>query len=122
MAFLDKHEILERNATLLMVGALAVVTIGGIVEIAPLFYLENTIEKVEGPEAKAVQEAWTKIDVPQCGWCQSGQVMSATALLRMNRAPTDEDIDNAMSGNICRCATYVRIRRAIHDAAETLEG
>ncbi|UMA64016.1 (2Fe-2S)-binding protein [Roseivivax marinus] len=82
----------------------------------------ETIEAMEGPEAEAVQNAWTNIDVPQCGWCQSGQVMSATALLRMNRAPTDEDIDNAMSGNICRCATYVRIRRAIHDAAETLEG
>ncbi|WP_306133407.1 (2Fe-2S)-binding protein [Roseivivax marinus] len=82
----------------------------------------ETIEAMEGPEAEAVQNAWTNIDVPQCGWCQSGQVMSATALLRMNRAPTDEDIDNAMAGNICRCATYVRIRRAIHDAAETLEG
>ncbi|SEK36629.1 isoquinoline 1-oxidoreductase, alpha subunit [Roseivivax marinus] len=82
----------------------------------------ETIEAMEGPEAEAVQNAWTNIDVPQCGWCQSGQVMSATALLRMNRVPTDEDIDNAMAGNICRCATYVRIRRAIHDAAETLEG
>ena len=69
-----------------------------------------------------MQAAWTKIDVPQCGWCQSGQVMSATALLRMNPTPTDEDIDNAMAGNICRCATYVRIRAAIHDAADTLEG
>ncbi|ETX13965.1 (2Fe-2S)-binding protein [Roseivivax halodurans JCM 10272] len=94
--------------------------------VTPVGTLEGasveTIEKVEGPEAKAVQDAWTRIDVPQCGWCQSGQVMSATALLRMNPAPSDEDIDNAMAGNICRCATYVRIRAAIHDAAETLEG
>ena len=82
----------------------------------------ETIEGVTGPEAEAVQAAWINIDVPQCGWCQSGQVMSATALLRMVPKPTDEDIDNAMAGNICRCATYVRIRQAIHDAADTLEG
>lgn len=73
-------------------------------------------------EAEAVQTAWAQLDVPQCGYCQSGQVMSATALLMSNRNPTDEDIDNAMSGNICRCATYVRIRAAIHDAAGKLEG
>ncbi|WP_135506453.1 (2Fe-2S)-binding protein [Roseovarius aestuariivivens] len=82
----------------------------------------ETIEGLEGDEAKAVQDAWTGIDVPQCGWCQSGQVMSATALLREMPKPTDEDIDNAMAGNICRCATYVRIRKAIHDAADKLEG
>jgi isoquinoline 1-oxidoreductase alpha subunit len=81
-----------------------------------------TIEGVEGPEAEAIQAAWTAIDVPQCGYCQSGQIMSAVALLQLVPQPTDEDIDNAMAGNICRCATYVRIRRAIHDAAATLEG
>jgi isoquinoline 1-oxidoreductase subunit alpha len=81
----------------------------------------TTIEKV-GEEAtgKAVQEAWVAEDVPQCGYCQSGQVMSATALLRQNKSPTDADIDAAMAGNICRCATYVRIRAAIKRAATTL--
>ncbi|EBA07003.1 (2Fe-2S)-binding protein [Sagittula stellata] len=82
----------------------------------------TTIEGMEGPEVEAVQAAWAGLDVPQCGWCQSGQVMSATALLREKSAPTDEDIDNAMAGNVCRCATYVRIRKAIHDAADALEG
>ena len=82
----------------------------------------TTIEGMEGPEVQAVQAAWAALDVPQCGWCQSGQVMSATALLQVVAKPTDEDIDNAMNGNICRCATYVRIRQAIHDAAKTLEG
>ncbi len=82
----------------------------------------TTIEGTTGDVTRAVQNAWVAIDVPQCGYCQSGQVMSAIALLSENPAPTDEDIDNAMSGNICRCATYVRIRRAIHDAAATLEG
>ena len=60
--------------------------------------------------------------MPQCGWCQSGQVISATALLQQVPRPTDDDINHAMAGNICRCATYVRIRQAIHDAAKTLEG
>ncbi|AWI86275.1 isoquinoline 1-oxidoreductase (plasmid) [Alloyangia pacifica] len=82
----------------------------------------TTIEGIDGPEAEAVQAAWEGLDVPQCGWCQSGQVMSATALLREVPKPSDEDIDNAMAGNICRCATYVRIRKAIHDAADKLEG
>ena len=82
----------------------------------------ETIEGLEGPEAEAVQDAWTAIDVPQCGWCQSGQVVSATALLREIPNPSDTDIDNAMAGNVCRCATYQRIRQAIHDAADTLEG
>ncbi len=81
-----------------------------------------TIEGVEGAEAEAIQAAWTAIDVPQCGYCQSGQIMSAVALLQLVPAPTDTDIDQAMAGNICRCATYVRIRAAIHDAAATLEG
>lgn len=81
-----------------------------------------TIEGVAGSEAKAVQDAWIKHDVPQCGYCQSGQVMSAVALLRETPAPTDEDIDAGMSGILCRCATYVRIRQAIKTAAETLKG
>ncbi|MBB5221506.1 isoquinoline 1-oxidoreductase alpha subunit [Amaricoccus macauensis] len=81
-----------------------------------------TIEGVSGAEAAAVQAAWIGLDVPQCGYCQSGQIMSAVALLQLVPKPSDADIDNAMAGNICRCATYVRIRRAIHDAAATLEG
>lgn len=82
----------------------------------------TTIEGLGSKEAKAVQAAWVAHDVPQCGYCQSGQVMSAASLLNLNPKPTDEDIDLAMNGNICRCATYVRIRAAIHSAAKTLEG
>lgn len=82
----------------------------------------TTIEGVKSREAQAVQKAWVALDVPQCGYCQSGQIMSATSLLSLNPKPTDEDIDLAMNGNICRCATYVRIRAAIHDAAKSLEG
>jgi isoquinoline 1-oxidoreductase alpha subunit len=81
----------------------------------------TTIEGLDSKEAKAVQAAWVALDVPQCGYCQSGQVMSATALLSINPTPSDRDIDLAMNGNICRCATYVRIRAAIHGAAKTLE-
>lgn len=81
----------------------------------------ETIEAIDGPEAQAVRAAWIAIDVPQCGYCQSGQIMSAIALLSENRAPTDTDIDNAMTGNICRCATYVRIRQAIKNAAQMLK-
>jgi isoquinoline 1-oxidoreductase alpha subunit len=77
----------------------------------------TTIEGLSSPAAKAVQDAWIALDVPQCGYCQSGQIMSATALLSGNPKPTDADIDGAMAGNICRCATYVRIRHAIHEAA-----
>lgn len=80
-----------------------------------------TIEGVgQGRIGKAVQDAWQKLDVVQCGYCQSGQIMSATALLEKNRKPTDADIDGAMGGNICRCGTYVRIRAAIHEAAKSL--
>ena len=82
----------------------------------------TTIEGVTGKAALAVQATWEKLDVVQCGYCQSGQVMSAIALLSENPKPSDEDIDAAMSGNVCRCATYVRIRAAIHEAAETMEG
>jgi isoquinoline 1-oxidoreductase alpha subunit len=81
----------------------------------------TTIEAVEGVEAKALQAAWVAHDVPQCGYCQSGQLMSAVALLREIPKPSDHDIDLAMNGNICRCATYVRIRSAIHEAAKSLE-
>ncbi|WP_412480094.1 (2Fe-2S)-binding protein [Azonexus sp. IMCC34839] len=81
----------------------------------------TTIEAVDANKVgKAVQEAWRKLDVVQCGYCQSGQIMSAVALLKSNRKPTDADIDAAMSGNLCRCATYVRIRAAIHEAAKAL--
>lgn len=82
----------------------------------------TTIEGIKSREAAAVQKAWVARDVPQCGYCQSGQIMSATSLLELNPKPTDRDIDLAMNGNICRCATYVRIRAAIHDAAKLLEG
>ena len=81
----------------------------------------TTIEAADAERVgKAVQDAWRKLDVVQCGYCQSGQMMSAIALLRDNKAPSDADIDTAMSGNLCRCATYVRIRAAIHEAAQTL--
>lgn len=79
-----------------------------------------TIEAVTGAETKAIQAAWVARDVPQCGFCQSGQIMSAIALLRAVPNPSDADIDSAMGGNICRCATYNRIRAAIHDAAGVL--
>src|ERR1700728_1909156 len=81
----------------------------------------TTIEGLQSKPAKAVQAAWIELQVPQCGYCQSGQVMSATALLEKNAAPTDADIDGAMSGNICRCATYSRIRAAIHVAAKSMK-
>ena len=81
-----------------------------------------TVEGLSGKAASAVQAAWRKLDVVQCGYCQSGQIMSATALLAGNPKPSDNDINNAMNGNICRCATYVRIRAAIHEAARIMEG
>jgi isoquinoline 1-oxidoreductase alpha subunit len=81
----------------------------------------TTIEAIDGPEAVAIRQAWVARDVPQCGFCQSGQIMSAIALLRAIPSPTDEDIDTSMSGNLCRCATYNRIRAAIHDAAAALK-
>ncbi|MFH1872212.1 MAG: (2Fe-2S)-binding protein [Pseudomonadota bacterium] len=81
----------------------------------------STIENADRSRVgKAVQEAWRKLDVVQCGYCQSGQIMSAIALLSQNRKPTDADIDTALAGNLCRCATYVRIRAAVHLAAESL--
>lgn len=81
----------------------------------------TTIEFVhESSVGKVVQDVWFDLDVVQCGYCQSGQIMSATALLTEKKTPTDADIDAAMSGNVCRCATYVRIRQAIHAAAKKL--
>ncbi len=81
----------------------------------------TTVEAIDqAAVGKAVQEAWRKFDVVQCGFCQSGQIMSAVALLNKNKQPSDEDIDNALSGNLCRCATYQRIRAAIHEAAKAL--
>lgn len=81
----------------------------------------TTIEDIHNDQVgKAVQEAWGEVDVVQCGYCQSGQIMAATALLTTNKNPTDADIDAAMSGNICRCGTYPRIRAAIHEAANKL--
>ena len=81
----------------------------------------STIEAMEADRVgRVVQEAWVRNDVVQCGYCQSGQVMAATALLKTNRKPTDADIDAAMAGNLCRCGTYQRIRAAIKDAAKSL--
>lgn len=92
--------------------------------ITPISIVEGseviTIEGVLGPEAEAVHKAWLALDVPQCGYCQSGQIMSAINLLQMTPKPTDADIDGAMAGNICRCATYQRIRQAIKDASATI--
>ncbi len=90
--------------------------------VTPIQGLEGaeirTIEGVEGPVADAVQSAWRASDVPQCGYCQSGQIMSAIALLERNAAPDDDQIDEALRGNLCRCNCYVRIRQAVRDAAE----
>jgi isoquinoline 1-oxidoreductase subunit alpha len=80
----------------------------------------TTIEGLSTAAGRAVQGAWIGLNVPQCGYCQSGQIMSAAALLAANARPSDADIDSAMAGNICRCATYVRIRAAIQQAAESL--
>lgn len=77
----------------------------------------TTIEGLQGREAEALRKAWTELDVAQCGYCQSGQLMSACALLRSTPRPTDAQIDAAMAGNACRCGTYQRIRAAIHQAA-----
>ena len=82
----------------------------------------TTIEGLNSRQGKVVQAAWRELDVVQCGYCQSGQIMQATALLSETPKPSDEDIDAAMSGNVCRCATYHRIRAAIHRAAEQMEG
>lgn len=92
--------------------------------ITPVRSVENgkitTIEGLADTEIHPVQQAWDEIDVPQCGYCQPGQIMSATALLSKTPKPSDADIDSAMSGNLCRCGTYPRIREAIHHASELL--
>ena len=80
----------------------------------------TTIEGLESKEGHAIKNAWVKLNVPQCGYCQSGQIISATALLTNNKKPSDADIDEFMSGNICRCVTYQRIREAIKEAANNL--
>ena len=89
----------------------------------PVSAVENTeITTIEGISENGdhpVQKAWIEHDVPQCGYCQSGQIMSATALLKSNPTPSDEDIDNAMNGNICRCGTYTRIKAAIKTASKS---
>jgi aerobic-type carbon monoxide dehydrogenase small subunit (CoxS/CutS family) len=82
----------------------------------------TTIEGLSAKTDHPVQRAWIEIDVPQCGYCQSGQLMSAAALLAQNKKPTDQDIDAAMAGNICRCGTYQRIRAAVHRAAALARG
>ncbi len=82
----------------------------------------TTIEGLSPDRSHPVQKAWLELDVPQCGYCQSGQIMSASALLAAKPAPTDAEIDDAMSGNLCRCGTYPRIRAAIHRAAELTKG
>ncbi len=79
----------------------------------------TTIEGLSSDGSHPVQVAWRELDVPQCGYCQAGQMMSAAALIKKNPKPSDADIDAAMSGNICRCATYLRIRQAIHNAADS---
>jgi isoquinoline 1-oxidoreductase alpha subunit len=82
----------------------------------------TTIEGLSGREAEAVRAAWARHEVAQCGYCQPGQIVAATALLRRTPKPSDAEIDAAMSGNVCRCGTYQRIRAAVHDAAKSLEG
>jgi isoquinoline 1-oxidoreductase alpha subunit len=93
--------------------------------VTPISSIEGskvvTIEGISGKEADAITRAWIALDVPQCGYCQSGQIMTAVALLSEIPQPTDADIDSAMAGNVCRCATYVRIRAAVHRAAHSLK-
>jgi isoquinoline 1-oxidoreductase subunit alpha len=93
--------------------------------VTPIASVENaevtTIEGLTGGPGEAVKKAWVSVDVPQCGYCQSGQIMTAAALLNEMPKPSDADIDRAMAGNVCRCATYVRIRAAIHEAAKNLK-
>lgn len=82
----------------------------------------TTIEGLHGSVAETVQQAWVAEQVPQCGYCQSGQIVNTVALLSQNNSPSDQDIDNALSGNLCRCGTYQRVRAAVHSAAAQLKG
>lgn len=94
-----------------------------VTQVGSITGLVTTIEGLGNPNAlHAVQAAWVEHQVAQCGYCQSGQIMSAAALLHINKSPSDADIDAAMSGNLCRCGAYPRIRAAIHDAAKRLQG
>lgn len=102
---LDGHAVRACQTPVGRVDGRAVVTIEGL---------------TDDSVGRAVQEAWRRIDVVQCGYCQSGQIVAATVLLQANRKPSDADIDAAMDGNLCRCATYARVRAAIHEAARTL--
>ena len=102
---LDGHAVRSCITPVSSVGAAEVTTIEGVGATAV---------------GRAVQKAWMKLDVPQCGYCQAGQIMSASALLARTPDPTDEDIDQAMAGNLCRCSTYLRIRAAIKEAAHSL--
>jgi isoquinoline 1-oxidoreductase alpha subunit len=92
--------------------------------VTPISSVSGPVTTIEGAASdrvgKAVQDAWIKLDVVQCGYCQSGQIMAATALLKSKKNPSDADIDSALSGNLCRCGTYARIRAAVKDAARTL--
>ena len=92
--------------------------------ITPISSVSGAVTTIEAAESdrvgRAVQDAWVKHDVVQCGYCQSGQVMAATALLKAKKNPSDSDIDSALAGNLCRCGTYARIRAAVKDAARTL--
>lgn len=91
-----------------------------LVEGKEIVTIEGVAESRAARVAQAVEEAWERLDVVQCGYCQPGQIMSAVALLEKNPNPTDADIDAALAGNLCRCGTYVRIRAAIHEAAKSL--
>jgi isoquinoline 1-oxidoreductase alpha subunit len=92
--------------------------------VAAAEHAVTTIEGLSQPDSPLhpLQQAWIDFDVPQCGYCQAGQIMSAAALLKANPSPTDADIDQAMAGNLCRCGTYLRIRKAIHAAAKNMAG
>ncbi len=94
--------------------------------LSPVGGISGAVTTIEGlgtpTTLNAVQQAWIELQVAQCGYCQSGQIMSAVALLSQNKTPTDANIDDAMSGNLCRCGAYPRIRAAIHDAAKRLQG
>jgi len=96
------------------VGKRAITTIEGLTELREPSQQEDAV-------VHAIQEVWIAEDVPQCGYCQPGQILSTYALLKSNEAPSDSDIDSAMSGNICRCGTYNRIRKAIHQASELVQ-